>query len=299
MIRAKFVVLGVLLAAAPALAQDAPPPPPPPTSGGSATASTGAAPTDWGQIDTRPLVLPTGKFEVHASLPIFATSFTDPTTMMTSTQTSEALALGATYGIADKAQVGLEYAFPLNPNGDPSNGFIGLHGAYAAMHSDKMDLAVSGEFLIGLGGNNDLGLQLGGWLRYHVAPKISIFTGQPPVPFALAGLGVAYLAAPTAYQFAIGLNNNQATTLSLPVGVGFQATPQIWAFAETQIAEFYLSNGPANSSGFFIFSDFIPLGIGGWYSASDKMDLGVVFADDLKNAGDLYTITFAGRYYIK
>ncbi len=30
-----------------------------------------------------------------------------------------------------------------------------------------------------------------------------------------------------------------------------------------------------------------------------KFDAGIVFADDLKAAGDDYIITFVGRYYIK
>jgi hypothetical protein len=32
---------------------------------------------------------------------------------------------------------------------------------------------------------------------------------------------------------------------------------------------------------------------------NDQVDLGVVFADDLKHAGDFYVITFAGRFYIR
>ena len=82
----------------------------------------------------------------------------------------------------------------------------------------------------------------------------------------------------------------------MKVGVGFQATPQIYAFASTTLAGFALSGG---GSSVYIFSDFIPISVGAFYSASDKLDLGAEFSDDLKNAGDFYSIAFTARYWVK
>jgi hypothetical protein len=259
--------------------------PPPPT-----TPAAGA----WSQIDTRPLVLPKDKIEVHAGLPIVSVR-----DAMNGTSTGEALAFGGTFGVVDKVEVGLDYGFPLSPNGDIASGIMQLHGAYAALHSDKLDLAIAAELEFNLRGTTEYQLDVAAWLRYHIAPKLSIFTGQPATPTTVGGFA-SFLAPPIAYQLSFGLNNSQETTLVLPVGVGFQATPQLYLFAETSIVEFVLANAPMGaSSTAFIFSDAIPLGVGAFFSVNDTLDVGAVFADDLKNASDFYVFTIAGRFYIK
>ncbi len=271
---------------------------PPPATGAPATAAA-PAPGGWLQLNDRPLVLPAGKFEVHGGVPILNVTTTAGMPPVTSSSVFEGLSVGATYGVADKIEAGVDYSFPLHPNGDVTKGALALHGAFAAIHDDKMDLAVAAALALDLGGNStNAQILLGAWFRYHVAPKISIFTGQIPIPTVLFPVAGAQLP-PVGYQFDIGLNNKQPIALGLPVGVGIQAAPNVFVFAETEIANIYFSNGPGNSSATFIFSDFIPLGVGAYFAASDQLDLGVVFADDLKHAGDAYAITFGGRYYIK
>jgi hypothetical protein len=273
------------------------------------SATAGGAVAGWGQINDRPLVIPQGKLEVHGGVPILSISV--PNAMGgTTSSTLEALSVGGSFGVVDKVQVGLDYAFGLHPNGDVTKGLLGIHGAYAAMKNEKMELAVAANLAISLFGTNamgnsvtNLGLELGAWFRYKLAEKISIFTGQPALPFTLGGFS-SFLAPPIGYQIGIGLNNSQATTLTLPVGVGFQATPQIYTFAELDLAEIYLANGPKDAMGnsttaTLIFKDGTPLGLGAFFSANDQLDLGLTFADDLNHAGDFYVITLAGRYYIK
>jgi hypothetical protein len=272
-----------------ALADEGGAPPPPPA---SPTASA------WSQIDTRPLVLPANKIEAHGGLPILALA-----NGTGGTATGEAMAFGGTFGVVDKVEAGLDYAFPLHPNGDLGSGVLQLHGAYAALHSDKLDLAIAAELEFNLRGTTEYQIDLAAWLRYRIAPKLSIFTGQPATPTTISGFS-SFLAPPIAYQLTFGLNNSQPTFLSLPIGVGFQATPQLYLFGETSIAEIFITNGPMNAGGgttnaSFIFSDAIPLGLGAFFSVSDQLDVGAVFADDLKNAGDLYVFTLAGRFYIK
>lgn len=301
--RLLWIGAALLASAGVAFADDQPDPNAPPA-GGEATPppATGAppaaaAPGGWLQLNDRPLVLPMGKFEIHGGIPILNFSVTTGMPPMTTSQVFEGLSVGATYGIADKIEGGIDYSFPLHPNGDVTVGDLLLHGAFAAMHSDKMDLAIGAGLSLDVGGSTTLAqLELGGWFRYHVAPKISIFTGQMPVPSVLFPVGGG---GTLGYQLNIGLNNSQPITLGLPVGVGLQAAPNVFVFAETEIANIYLSNGPGNSSGAFIFSDFIPIALGAYFSASDQLDLGVTFLDDLKNAGDAYAFTFGGRYYIK
>ena len=269
----------------------APAPAPAPGDAGAATAGWSSA------INDRPLVLPQGKLEVHGALPILAITTSNGMGMST-TDTAEALGVGATFGIADKLEGGLDYFFPLNPNGDVTKGFLDIHGAFSAIHTDKMDLAIAAGLAFNLSGSNtDFLLNLGGWFRYKVAPNISIFTGQPPIPFQLGGLST-FLAPPLPFQFEIGLNNSQPAILDLPVGIGLQATPQIFAFASLDLADIYLTNAPPNKSALVVGSDFIPVGIGAFFTA-DKLDVGVEFADDLKNAGDFYIVSLLARFYVK
>jgi hypothetical protein len=274
--------------------------PPPPPDGTTPPATT----TDAGfplAINDRPLTLPTGKFEIHGGLPI-ATTSTANAMGQTSSSTSESIAIGATYGVAPKIEVGADYAFRINPDAS-AKGFLDFHAGYMALHSGKLDVS----FLAGLSmlfvdsvdttgmatTNTYASIQLGAAVRYQLAPKISIFTGNPGTPNGLPGF-LSFVFPPVAYQLSFGINNSGPAYLALPVGVGLQATPNIYLFAATNIATIKI----ANASNSVIFSDAIPLSVGAFYSMP-KLDVGVQFSDDLKNAGDLYILQFMARYYLK
>ena len=53
------------------------------------------------------------------------------------------------------------------------------------------------------------------------------------------------------------------------IGLALQATPQVYAFLQTDIARF----GISNSSNAFLFADFIPLDLGLFYAASHQLDV--------------------------
>ena len=277
----------------------APPPPPDGTNTGSAAAPTDA---DWPlAINDRPLILAAGKFEIHGGIP-FATSSTTNAMGVTTSSTSELLAVGATYGVAPKIEVGADYALRINPDAS-AKGFLDFHAGYLALHSGKLDVAfLAGISLLFQDGVDAMGmattntfasLQLGAAVRYQIVPKISIFTGNPGTPNGLPGF-LTFVFPPVGYQLSIGINNSGPAYLALPVGVGLQATPNIYAFLATNIATIKL----ANSSNSVIFSDAIPLAVGGFYSMP-KLDVGVQFSDDLKNAGDLFILQLVARYYLK
>ena len=276
---------------------------PPPAGAPDPNAAPPAAATGGGwttEIGTRPLVLDKGMLEIHGSLPIVEVSSPGVMGMAGTSATAEVLSVGGSYGAADKLEVGADYAFLLHPNGT-AKGTLGLRGAYAVYKVGKLEVAVGASLAFNLNGvdamgnsTTDLFLQLGGWARYQLAPKISLFTGQPALPFTLGGFS-SFLVPPEAYQLQIGLNNSQPVTLTIPVGVGLQATPNVYAFLATEFATF----GFSNSNNAFIFSDYIPLAVGAFYSPSNKLDVGVTFADDLKNASDFYVITVSARAYLK
>jgi hypothetical protein len=140
-----------------------------------------------------------------------------------------------------------------------------------------------------------LALQAGGWVRYRLAPKLTAFTGLPALPHpdvSLARFGLPF--PPMPYQLTIGVNNGGAIALALPVGIGIQATPEVYLYAATTLANFKI----IHSVNAFLFADFIPLTLGGFYSLP-KIDIGAVFSDDLKQAGDYLTFSLVARYFVK
>src|SRR5262249_48549133 len=140
-------------------------------------------------IDERPLTIGKGQAEVHgAPFPITVLPFLD-NMGATTTSTFVGFAIGASYGIDDKLEIGGDYGFGLSP-GDIKGPLV-LHGAYTLKVSPKLSAAIAGAFVVHPVTVNDpatgmalpsttyAALQLGAWVRYHVAPKISIFTGLP------------------------------------------------------------------------------------------------------------------------
>lgn len=256
------------------------------------------------QIDARPLTLPKSRLEVHGGLPVgvLGLPVMMGTMVTTQTTTTEGLALGVTYGIDDKTEIGADYAFTLNP-GDIKGPFT-IHGAYLVKHDAKLDLAIAAGFTAhpvtdpratNASATTYLGLQLGAWVRYHVAPKVSVFSGVPSLPSESASLSkLSFPLPPIGYQLSVGLTNSAAIALALPIGLGIQATPNVYVFAATNLANLKI----ANTSNAFLFKDFVPLGLGGFYS-TDKVDVGAVFADDLKQAGSYLSFQLMLRYFVK
>ncbi len=254
-------------------------------------------------IDTRPLTMPKGKVELHGWLPIDIVSVPD---LMgnKSTSTTVGFAFGGSYGIDDKIEIGADYALALNPA--EAKGPLTLRGAYHLVHDAKLDIAVAAAFVahpneFAQSGTTDTttvtyaALMFGAWVRYHITNKISLFTGLPALPDESVSLSrESFALPPLPYQLALGLNNSGAIALDLPVGVGAQLAPKIYAFAALNLANIKL----ANTSNAFLFKDFIPLAIGGFYSL-EQIDLGVTFADDLKQPGDNLNLQLVARYYLK
>lgn len=283
------------------------PPPParaqPPGDGPSTSTTSAAAASVPLAINDRSLTIGKSRIDVHAALPIGVITLPDITGNKTSS-TIVGFSFGATYGLDDKIELGGDYAIGLEP-GD-LKGALTLHGAYLAIDKPKYDLAISGAFVVHPIGYTDpisgasstttyVALQAGAWFRYRIKPQLTVFTGLPALPHPNLGLSRSGFAfPPLPNQLTIGLNNSGAIALGLPVGVGYQATPKIYAFLATNLANIKISH----TSNALLFADFIPLTIGGFYSLG-KFDLGAVFSDDLRQAADYLSLSFVARAFIR
>ncbi|MEO8844829.1 MAG: hypothetical protein ABI591_23785 [Kofleriaceae bacterium] len=259
------------------------------------------APPPGTQLQDRALTTPEGQIDLHAGLPINVLTLTDPTGASTSS-TSEGLALGVAYGVNAKAEVGLDYTLGLSPGA--IEGPTTLHGAYSLAHG-KLDFAAAAAIAIDFYDTVDsttmttstqtaASLQLGAWVRYHATPTISLFSGLPATPNTSASLSrLAFPLPVLSYQVQIGLSARSATAITLPIGLGYQASPKLYTFANVNLANIRI----ANTSNAFLFKDYIPVAIGGFYDF-DTFSLGASFADDLKQGLGYLRFELTARYLL-
>ena len=255
-------------------------------------------------INDRGLVGRRGGLEVHGGLPTLVLTLPGVMPGTTTSSTSEGLAFGATYGIGEKAEIGGDYALSLSPGS--IQGPLTLHGAYLAYAHGKLDIAVAAAVAVDFLDAVDpttmkttttsaFALELGGWVRYRATPKVSLFTGLPALPSSTVSLSkLSFALPPLPYQLAVGLSSGSAIALDLPGGVGFQAAPNVYAFAMLNLAHLRISNTQTA----LLFKDFIPVTVGGFYSR-DKLDLGATLGDDLKQGTDYLRFELIARYAIQ
>jgi hypothetical protein len=233
----------------------------------TATTTPGAS-ADWPtEIIDRPLTLNKGMIGADASLGVAHLDLG-----MLGSTTSEGLAVAGDYGVSDKIQVGASYGLTLNSF--EAKGPFDVHALYRLAHG-KLKAAAEAHFGYDLNSQNG-DITLGAQVQYNVAPKFAVYTGGD--------------------QLDLGIIRNMGSspiTLAIPVGVEAQATPNVFAFAATQLANFSLSN----SSTVYI-SDITPLTVGAFYSPSNKMDFGIAANFfDLQNASTIWAITATARIF--
>jgi hypothetical protein len=254
-------------------------------------------------IDRRPLTQPKGKFDVHGGLRVAAITTTGAMGA-SSTATSEGLGLGATYGVSNKIQVGFDYTIGINPGS--AKGPLALSGAFRVKESEKLDIALSAGFAVDFITTTDpmtmmttdvtlKALQFGIWTRYHLGAKASVFTGLPALPNASGGLSGAAGLPPLPYHLSLGLGQGATIALEVPVGFGYQASPKLYAMAMTSLAHIDMKN----STGAFLFADYIPFTVGGFYAKDAKLDIGAVLSDDVKQGLGYLRFDIVARYYLK
>ncbi|HTJ47451.1 MAG TPA: hypothetical protein VL463_35375 [Kofleriaceae bacterium] len=240
------------------------------TPAGDATVSASGDMGDAGwpmAIIDRPLTLKASMIGAQAQLGIAHVDLG-----MLGSSTSEGLNVGADYGVSDVLQIGASYGLTLNEF--EAKGPVNAHLLYRLAHG-KLKVAADAAFDYDLNSKNG-GISLGAEVHYNLAPNVAVFT--------------------PGYQLNLGVIRDMGDgpiTLAVPVGVALQANPNIYAWVSTQVASFSISN----SANVYI-SDITPATIGAFYSASNKLDIGVAANFfDLQNASDLWAITVGARIF--
>lgn len=241
------------------------------------------------QIIDNGLVLPASALGVYGDLDVTRIQFTSPpippaTMGIITTDTALDVLAGVGYGVNDLATIGAQWQLPLD-NGEGAFGNAGVitgYGGYSLVRDDKLAVVAGGDLSVDFAGSATGFLHAGVSLRYKVAPKVVIYSGNPLAP------------GPYGQQLTIGFNNNAEIALDLPVGLGWQLHPKAFAWVQTAVAHIKL----ANTANEIIFADYIPLELGALYRAKQDLDVGGFLSfPDLENAGSFFGFGVMLRYY--
>lgn len=235
------------------------------------TAEVGATPRYPREVIMRPLTLPGGVFAVGDD---------------TATDKSfDAVATGlvAGYGINDKLEAALFYAFALKEF--EAKGTVDAGVGYAAIRGamdGKLEVVARAQLGYDLVGEGLRPLGLGAQAQYNVSDKLCIITPGGQLQVALEE--DASMATPI--------------TFGLPVAAGFQATPELYLQLDTTLATFSI----ADSANAFIFADATPAKVTAVYNVVPAIDVAAAIGLDLTppdpaGVGDTLAFLLGVRYY--
>lgn len=301
------LLLASLLIASPALADEAAP------GAGTTPGTPAAAPVGGARMIDRPFSLREGSMAAYGSIDVVhvASGMTE--------QSQYQMRIAGAYGISKDLSVGAEYGFPFAGDGtDKSTGRgpFHLYGLFSLTQDDSLTVAVVAAFQANLAGSFDAtgdpvttkAFSAGVDVRYKFTPDFAVFSGSPfgpAVPGNLAGLQIAGLPARgTQQHFSMSLEDKGPVLFDVPIGVGFQATDELFAYVDTILASVAISNSPyvelsgkTKSTVFFGGDDLkYPLHLGAFYAFDKNIDLGGALLTNLDAAGDLYVVSVAARW---
>lgn len=268
------------------------------TSGNTAAPTTSSSPSTGEPVTTpvaaadkllvpysvRSFNLPTKDIEVNASLPVFGFSGGETATL---------LGLGFGVGVIPRLELGGNYAFLVSPDVGDSVGLLSGYGKYELIHDPAVSASLGFAVLYSPSAKSTV-LAAGAAARYRIDRTFSIYTGTGGVPFC--GTCLRFLG-PVSGQVLLAFEDGSAeAVISLPVGVGIQSSDAIYLFAETSLATFAIASG--GSTSLWEFVDYFGVNVGGWFTASRMVELGLSFGDDLKHPGDVFVFEASGRVRI-
>jgi hypothetical protein len=188
----------------------------------------------------------------------------------------------AGYGITDNLEIQVPYAFATRD--------FEIKGAVAGDVGYKLLRGAAGGKLEAIArvraGYDLLGsaatpLMVGVHVQYNLTDTLAVISGTPG-----------------SQQLRISLADNAAKArpidLSLPIGVGYQATDQLYLQLDTRLVQLDLSD----SANVWFGADATPLALTVVYNVLPALDVQGVVATDLSNTpGDALTFLVGARYY--
>jgi hypothetical protein len=237
-----------------------------------ATSATARAQTVWTQEAIgRPLTMPQGSFLAgfNASVaPSGGELFeTNPVVLV------------AAVGVTDELELGVNYTFTL-ADFEPWGGLRGGVG-YAILRG-----AVGGRLEVIARAETGYDFESDNLAPFTIGPQIQLnLTSQLAVVSPATWLNVALAETENEGQSPIFLN--------LPVGVLYQATPQIFLQLDTLLASIEIADSTTTVFG----ADSVPLTLTAGFTPIRTIDLGITVADDLRDAGDTLALGVFFRFY--
>jgi len=241
----------------------------------SSLATTGAEDTSaaWPQsmID-RPLTLNAGMVSAAGFLGVTHVDLKVGTVNVSST--AETMQVAGSFGVSDQLTVGASYGITLHDF--EAKGPLELGAAFRVAHG-QFKAAAIGTFRYNA--ESEIGYVSGGLAAsYQLAPQFAVYTGGPG-------------------QLSVGFTTKDGGTnpiqLDLPVGVAVQATPEVYAYAQTSLGTLGLSKADN-----IWISDVTPVTVGAAFSPSNKLDVGLsVTSFDAQHATDFVAVFGSVRIF--
>lgn len=186
------------------------------------------------------------------------------------------------YGITDKLEVQVPYVFSTREL--EARGSVGVDVGYAILRG-ALDGKLEAIARV-RGGYNTLDsvatpLMIGVHAQYNITPKIAVISGVPgSQQFCITLADDAEMAKPVYVQ--------------LPIGVGVQATDELYFQLDTRI----LSLGVHESAHALIARDISPLSLTAVYNVINALDVQAAIATDFNTgASDALSFLVGARYY--
>lgn len=183
------------------------------------------------------------------------------------------------YGITDDFEVQVPYSFFLEPF--EAKGLLNIDLGYKILRGaagGKLELIARARAGYNLLAEVAAPVQLGVHVQYNVTPQLTILSGTPGTQ-----------------QLSIAVDGDvKPIDFSIPLGVGFQATPELYLQLDTKIATIDISDS-ANSN----IADITPMSLTAVFNAMPALDVQAALQfGDLQNAGDTVGFLVGARYYI-
>ena len=238
----------------------------------SARADEAEAPTRWPRaVIARPLTVPQGVAQLGADV------------IGNHDLSAISARLVAGYGLSEKLEVTGYYLYALEEF--EAKGDLDLNVGYAALRGaagGKLEVVPRLQAGYSFLAEAMRPLALGAQVQYNVTDQLAIITPGGQLSVALEE--DAAMATPV--------------TLSLPVAVGFQATPALYAQVDTSLATLDISD----SANAFLFADSTPLALTLIYNAIPALDVSAGIGVNLTPAeplgvGDTLGFLVGARYY--